>query len=543
MGNDQGNVPLIARPLLLVVLLISCYTDLWSIETPQRGHCGSFTSAMEHHRQQVANHLLGTIPRPVLPMSTPSPSGFFLVHYATTGLDAVPNADTDGNGIPDFVDVACNALDSSYRNEVDEQGYIAPPRDGLRGGTDQYDVYLRDMSAVDQGMYGRTVPDSLITSPSQPERYLSFLEIDNDFDSTNKSPSGQQIFATYGTDALLVTCAHEFHHAIQIGSYALSPTQPMLYELASTWMEYRVYPTLHDNEQYLHVLLLLPEAYPFGDARAANGYHWWWFGNVLRNQGGDALLRNVWERIATGSRPFLALVDACNGNGRPFGDLFCANISALYQTGQRAGTNSLLPRAASLPSISFHVDEGAVPPASTTGGALRAFEARAFRYTVPSATDSKPVVVGAVIANPDVSAMIASEPTTQPYLLRVSSTNAGSALPIPGSAWTIGVSPLTNCMFVDGVQSSSPIGPYPQPFVRGTDDVVYIPVPYATQGDPAIIRVHQSDLVGLLEISTNVIIDGSRIAVAWQPISLRPGIYLVEVDCAKQQLVCKVVIK
>lgn len=534
---------MISRPFFVVVLLVCSLSDLWSIDTPLHGHCGSFTSGMQAHQQRLSMHLQGNIPRPVLPLSASSRSGFFLVHYADSGPDAVPKIDSDGNGIPDFVDATCRALDSAYRNEVNEQGYLPPPRDGMRGGTDQFDVYVRDMSAVDEGMYGRTVPDTLISASGQPERYLSFIEMDNNFDSTDRTPSGQPIFSTYGTDAALVTCAHEFHHAIQLGSYALSKVQPMLYELTSTWMEYRVYPSLHDNEQYLSVLLALPEAYPFGDARASTGYHWWWFGNVLQQQGGDALMRNVWERIATGSRPFAALVDACDAHGRAFADLFCTNMSALYQTGQRATSTTVIPRAALLPSISFRVDEGAIPPATTTGGTLRAFEVRAFRYTVPSATNDKPVVVGAVIANPDVRTMVESEPTTQPYVLRLASTNSGNAMPIPGSTWSISVSPLTNCMYVDGLQTSPPVGPYPQPFLTGTDDAVYLPVPNATQGDPAMVRVYRTDLVGIAEISTTVIIDGARIAVAWHPNGVRPGIYIVEVECAQQQQSFKVVIK
>jgi len=543
MGNDQGNVPLIARPWYVVVFLLYCTTNLLAIDTPRSGRCGLFTAAVQQHWRSVEQRIQGPIPRPSLPNSVASPSGFFLVHFATTGPDAVPTVDTDSDGIPDFVEATCDALDSSFRCEVVDQGYVAPPKDNLRGGTDQLDVYLRDMSKVDAGMYGRTVPDTLITNVSQPSRYLAFIEIDNDFDSTNTNSSGQSIFATYGIDALRVTCAHELHHAIQMGSYALSKTQAMMYEMTSTWMEYRVFPALRDNQQYLERLLLQPEAYPFGEASADNGYYWWWFGNVLHAEGGDALLRSVWEGIATGSKPFTALVDACYAHGRPFADLFCSNVSALYHTGQRTTSSTVLPDAALLPSIAFHVDEGVTPPAVTSGGRLRAFEVRAFRYTVPSASNDKPVVVGALITNPDVQAMVGSEPTTQPYVLRLESTNSGASTPIPGSTWLINVWQRSNCMYVDGVQTSSPMGPYPQPLLIGRDDAVYIPVPFATQGDVATLRVYTTDMVGLAEASTTAIIDGSRIVVSWSPINYRPGIYLVEVDCAQRVELFKVVIK
>lgn len=531
MGNDQGNVPLTSRGWSAVGLFLCLTTILFATDTPRSGRCGLFTT------------ILGTTPRPSLPFSTDSPSGFFRLHYATTGPDAVPPADSNGNGIPDYVDEAGASLDSSYRCEVTAQGYLAPPRDAGRGGSDQYDVYLRDLSKEDLGLYGRTVPDTLISQASQPDRYITFIEMDNNFDPTDRNTSGEPIYATTGRPALRVTCAHEFHHAIQLGAYAYSKIQPMLYEMSSTWMEYRVFPDVHDNEQYLVKLLNVPYAYPFADPSASNGYHWWWFGNVLQERGGDALLRAVWERIGTGARPFAALVDACSTTGTSFADLFCSNMQWLYRTGQRSANNSMLPRAQGLPSISFHVDEGAIAPAVTSSGALRTFEVRAFRYTIPSSTSTTPVAMGTLTTNPDVGAMIASEAGTRPYMLRLSTTNSGSATPIPGTTWSLSMDPASNCLFIDGVQTSPPVGPYPQPVVRGTDDAVYLPVPTATQGDDATIRVSTMELIALREERTTAIIDGSRIVVMWSPTSMPHGIFLVEVECNGQVQSYKVVIK
>ena len=79
----------------------------------------------------------------------------------------------------------------------------------------------------------------------------SYLEIDNNF----TDPGYKQ---TRGLDALRVTIAHEFHHAIQFGYYAKFDGS-WWQESTSTWMEEVAYPHIDDYLQYLTYFLGEPQ--------------------------------------------------------------------------------------------------------------------------------------------------------------------------------------------------------------------------------------------------------------------------------------------
>ena len=107
-----------------------------------------------------------------------------------------------------------------------------PPDDGL-GGDDRYDIYLRNI-----GSYGLTWPG---TDGPQPWNDLSsYIEIENDFSGAypNDDPEGPV------AGAMKVTCAHEFHHAVQFGLRGSSTV--WLAELTSVAFEERVYPYVND---------------------------------------------------------------------------------------------------------------------------------------------------------------------------------------------------------------------------------------------------------------------------------------------------------
>ena len=64
--------------------------------------------------------------------------------------------DADGNGIPDYIELAATVLDSTWVLEVDGLGYDPPPSaNGLDG--DEYDVYFSDLGRG--AAYGYTYPE------------------------------------------------------------------------------------------------------------------------------------------------------------------------------------------------------------------------------------------------------------------------------------------------------------------------------------------------------------------------------------------------
>ena len=199
-----------------------------------RSNIGQFNS----DQQTILNKILS---RPVLQKSMISPSGFFRIHYDTTGFN-VPSY-VLGWSIDQNVAEVAIALDSAYSFEIGFLGFLSPPSDGVAGGDDKYDVYIANQSG---GLYGATEWELKVGLNS----WTSFMVIDNDF------PASQ--YYTSGLNAMRVTVAHEFHHGIQVGNYSIeSSISPFrdsdlfFYELTSTSMEEFVFDDVNDYYGYM----------------------------------------------------------------------------------------------------------------------------------------------------------------------------------------------------------------------------------------------------------------------------------------------------
>ena len=211
-----------------------------------------------------------------------SPSGRFRVHYDTEGRHAVSPTDDDANGIPDYIDLTMAVLDSVWILEIDQLGYNPPPSDKGLGGGDEYDAYVIEL---DGGYYGFAYPESVGALTTS-----SYLEIDNNF----TDPGYKQ---TRGLDALRVTIAHEFHHAIQFGYYA-GFDGSWWQESTSTWMEEVAYPRIDDYLQYLTHFLGEPQrALNSGVYRSLHTYGSAIFSLFLDQRYGRELNRLIWEEV------------------------------------------------------------------------------------------------------------------------------------------------------------------------------------------------------------------------------------------------------
>jgi len=183
-------------------------------------------------KQQILNEILQ---RPQKHTSIVSPSGFFRVHFDTTGFET-PRYDNSLSPLENAQQVAL-ALDSAYNFEVTYLGYPPPPKDGNEGGDDLYDVYITSAD----GSYGFTEWET----PLGNQKYTSHIQIHYSFESSG--------FATHGFDAMRVTVAHELHHAIQMGCYTRDKVDVDLffYELTSTSMEEFVFDEVNDYYAYM----------------------------------------------------------------------------------------------------------------------------------------------------------------------------------------------------------------------------------------------------------------------------------------------------
>ena len=220
--------------------------------------------------------------RPDVQHNILSPSGRFRVHYDTEGRHAVSPTDDDANGIPDYIDLTMAVLDSVWILEIEQLGYNPPPSDNGLGGGDEYDAYVIELNG---GYYGYAYPASNIAETTH-----SYLEIDNNF----TDPGYKQ---TRGLDALRVTIAHEFHHAIQFGYYAKFDGS-WWQESTSTWMEEVAYPHIDDYLQYLTYFLSEPRrALNSGRPRELHLYGSAIFSFFLDQRYGRELNRLIWEEL------------------------------------------------------------------------------------------------------------------------------------------------------------------------------------------------------------------------------------------------------
>ncbi|MDE2810847.1 MAG: hypothetical protein OXN90_20730 [Gemmatimonadota bacterium] len=236
----------------------------------------------EHQRLKLVQQ------RPSTQHSLLTPSGLFRVHYDSEGRNAVDPDDDDGNGIPDYIDLAAAVLDSTWELEVEQLGYNPPPSDNGLGGGDEYDVYIIDLSRGGclgpVSVYGCAYPGTSGTTTH------SHLEIDNNFTDSS-------YVKTRGLDALRVTIAHEFHHAIQFGYYALEAGN-WWQESTSTWMEEVAYPHIDDYLQYLIHFLGEPQrALNSGRPGSNHTYGSAIFSLFLHQRYGRELNRLIWEEL------------------------------------------------------------------------------------------------------------------------------------------------------------------------------------------------------------------------------------------------------
>ena len=184
------------------------------------------------------------------PQTYASPGGSFLLHYTTTGVDAVLAGDVNSNSIPDYIETAAVVLDS-VRSGYQQFGWRNPVSDG-----DEYDVYFEDLEYMPWGpWFGYTeATDPMTTTPYTAASYIS---LENDYP--------ESVYGHPPQASLRVTVAHEYHHAIQL-AYNLPLIEPEVYkyiwfaELSAVYHEDIFYDGINDYYNYLYAFLGAPHS-------------------------------------------------------------------------------------------------------------------------------------------------------------------------------------------------------------------------------------------------------------------------------------------
>lgn len=215
-------------------------------------------------------------------------SGIFRFHYTTSGTHSVGSEDLNGNSIPDYVDTTVSVFENVYSAQVSTLGYVRPPGDGSAGGSDHYDVYLRNLWSNYYGYvqgenYAGGTGDNEYSARTEALAITSYMAMRNNYSGFPSHTPRENI---------QVTAAHEFFHAIQYGYDAFE--KAWLMEATAVWMEEQIYDSINDCYQYLPGWFAAPEA-----ALDASGSHWYgsyiFFQYIEEHMGGQDPVRRTFE--------------------------------------------------------------------------------------------------------------------------------------------------------------------------------------------------------------------------------------------------------
>ncbi|MFC1550481.1 MXAN_6640 family putative metalloprotease [Candidatus Neomarinimicrobiota bacterium] len=214
-----------------------------------------------------------------------SPSGYFLLHYATDGVNAVSSDDLDGNSISDYVEQVAEIYEAVYDLLINTMEYVPPPSDIDAGGSSQYDIYIYQLPSSYYGItYSEEVRGDNENSPSVEEynSLTSYMAIRNNYEG----------FPLPELAALQVTIAHEFFHAIQFGYDGWEQT--WLMEATAVWMEEANFDDINDCYQYMVNWFQVPEESL--DKLSSHMYgSYIFFKYIDEHLGGFETIRKIWE--------------------------------------------------------------------------------------------------------------------------------------------------------------------------------------------------------------------------------------------------------
>ena len=250
----------------------------------------------------------------------------FCVWWTTSGRDAPPARDTDGDGIPNQVEQTKRVLTNVWRREIGGMGYLRPLGDGsLRSPDDRLDIYLVDVGR--HNVYGYCATDDPRRRLATARSVSVFCVFDDDF------AAGQFPGSVSGLRGLRVTAAHEFFHAVQ-SRYDFREDRFLL-EGTAVWMEDEVFDGINDNRRWLEYGPLMPEnstdigpwvpldvsTPDLSDPLYVYNYSSWIFFRFLAERVDRAIIRRIWER-ARKRRSTRAIVGSVEARGLPFRKVF-----------------------------------------------------------------------------------------------------------------------------------------------------------------------------------------------------------------------------
>jgi hypothetical protein len=187
----------------------------------------------------------------------------------------------------------------------------------------------------------------------QRRLFTSYLELNTDYE--------RDFFYTKGIDALRVTAAHEFNHAIQLGYNVWfdqfeNLTDRFFMEMTSTWMEDYVYDEINDYIQYLDFMFGNLSIYGFNSDAGFFPYANGLFLHMTEDMYGPEMTRTIWDNIL--QQPAMeSIKEVLSQRGESWPHVLNTYATWLYFTGERTVFGRYFKDAALYPMVAIKDQE------------------------------------------------------------------------------------------------------------------------------------------------------------------------------------------
>ena len=308
-----------------------------------------------------------------------SPGYSIEIYYTTDATDAdrVDTTDTYGfhsqnwrqkssqpNGIPDYVDEVAWAFDSAYAMEIARFGFPAPPAytDPLHTSAN-YKVVISDIRDFWGELYGMTF-EGVKLSGTGPG-FSTYIEIRNDWSGPLWIDTSVGIdYHSRPLDAVRITAAHEFFHAIQYGMLWRTFDFPLSWlEGSAVLMEECAFPEVNDHLQYAPDFFDNPTVGVLDDyPDYSNGYLLMYLFKFAGNSPGIDFIRDVFFTMRDNESTLAhILVSTSLAYNKTWAQILGDFYAASFFSGPLRGDSSL-----------FLADAPLLPAWSTTNDSLAA---------------------------------------------------------------------------------------------------------------------------------------------------------------------------
>ena len=345
--------------------------------------------------------------RPTLQTSRLSPSGHFRIHFDSSGYNQ-PAIIVNGQPIPNshsaYIDSVVAVLDYVWNYEIGILGYDPPPPDNNLGGGPEYDIYVEELGTSEFGYTDWPYPfDPDVILNGSNERHFTYIVIDNDYLG----------FRTPGMNGLKVTCAHEFHHAVQIGAYGLwnnvANNDFYFNELTSSWMEDVVYTDV--NDYYFDVVNYFRGlrdyrgsalSFAFFSRSSYAGYERCIWGHFLAKRFGRNIMREIWTGIR--ETPFLKSAEkVLLDHGTDWGTEFSLFSYWNYYTADRADSARFYPEGKNYPRFTPNMTTNFTGSTSTIASGSYPLSTAMYEFQLAQDT------ITAIVSNNEVQAILSND--------------------------------------------------------------------------------------------------------------------------------------